>query len=76
VEGNAELIRRVGAELYGDRWIARLGAAFAIDPRTVRRWAAGQRQPPAAILQMPQGLVRERIVQLEQLAAELERDPA
>jgi hypothetical protein len=58
VDGDAELIRRVGAELYGDRWIARLSAALAIDPRTVRRWAAGQRQPPAAIPQMLQGLLR------------------
>lgn len=76
MEGDAELIRRVGAELYRDHWIAPFSAALAIDPRTVRRWAAGQRQPPAAILRMLQGLVRERILGLEQLASELESHPA
>jgi hypothetical protein len=65
VDGQAALIRRVGVELYGERWITPLSAALAIEPRTVRRWAAGQRQPPAAILQMLDSTVRERILGLE-----------
>jgi hypothetical protein len=32
----------------------------------------GARQPPAAVLQMPQGLVRERVVEFEQLEIEIE----
>jgi tRNA A37 N6-isopentenylltransferase MiaA len=46
VDGDAELIRRVGAELYRDHWIAPFSAALAIDPRTVRRWAAGRDNRP------------------------------
>jgi hypothetical protein len=68
MNSNGELIRRVRCQTLRNRWIIPLSAAIAVDPRTVCRWAAGQRQPPVAILQMLQDFVRERI---KQLAAEL-----
>ena len=76
MDGDAKLIRRVGAELYGDFWIAPLSPRS----RSIRGRCAVGRQGkdnrPAAILQMLQGLLRERIAKLEQLAAGLESDSA
>lgn len=62
-----ELIRDVGTALYGEHWLTPLAAELSIDSRTVRRWAAGQREMPTAVQEKLWALVRERIRELERL---------
>jgi hypothetical protein len=57
----------VGRALYGERWQSALATALGINIRTVRRWAAGQQEVPAAIRERLQALARARIGELEQL---------
>jgi hypothetical protein len=63
-----EFVRRAGAALYGERWLTPLAMALGnVDPRTVRRWAGGQRPVPPGVRARVVAMVRERIAELEEL---------
>ncbi|TIN41377.1 MAG: hypothetical protein E5Y10_22815 [Mesorhizobium sp.] len=58
----AELESRAKA-LYGDEWQSPLARRIRVDARTVRRWKAGERQPPkwlAAFLDLLERYPAER----------------
>lgn len=38
--------RALGALLWGSQWQSAMARALGVDPRTVRRWAAGDRAIP------------------------------
>jgi hypothetical protein len=63
----ARLIRRAGRAVYGERWQSALAGALGVNIRTVRRWAAGQQEAPAAIIVRLRELVRARIEELRNL---------
>jgi hypothetical protein len=50
-------LRTIGEHLYGPRWQTKLARALPVNPRTVRRWLAGERRIHPAIA--------ERITNLE-----------
>lgn len=39
-------LRKAGEKLYGARWQSALARELETDPRTVRRWLAGNREMP------------------------------
>jgi hypothetical protein len=43
------LFRDAGAALYGPRWQRDLGAALGVSTRSVRAWAAGERDIPEGV---------------------------
>jgi hypothetical protein len=68
-----ELIRAVGAALWGDHWQSPLSYALPVASRTVRRWAAGSAEPHADTWTRLAVLMRERIGELNRLLPEVER---
>lgn len=62
-----DTLRAFGAALYGPHWQREIARALDVNERSVRRWAAGDFQPPATILPELLDLARARIVELETL---------
>ena len=67
----AELIRRTGKALYGDRWRAALADDLNVTERTVRRWVAGDTTPPRGVTMDLLRLVHNAMSDLEALEPEL-----
>jgi hypothetical protein len=65
------LLARVGTALYGDTWQSAIAANFGVNPRTVRRWAAGQNVIPRAIFERLGHALSERGHEIVALCAEL-----
>jgi hypothetical protein len=42
---DAKELRHIGSSLYGRQWQTAMSGDVGADPRTVRRWAAGQAVP-------------------------------
>lgn len=44
------LFRAAGEALYGPNWKSELGRLLEVDEKQIRRWAAGEYDPPASVL--------------------------
>lgn len=66
-----QLLRRLGAGLYGRQWQTALAADLAVGDRTLRRWVAGDWPIPSAAWPRFLGLVEDREVVLRALRDEL-----
>ncbi len=66
-----QLLRDVGEALYGARWQTELAHALIISPRTMRRWAAGQKVPQAIYLDLL-SILDERSIKIAVLVDRLE----
>ena len=51
--------------LYGPRWQTKLARAVPVNPRTVRRWLAGERKIHPAIAERIRGLLAEKVAEME-----------
>jgi DNA-binding XRE family transcriptional regulator len=58
---------QVGEALYGPRFQRELAEALGVNERTMRRWVAGDFEPPASIEGELNALVRARIKRLTAL---------
>lgn len=58
-------IHDIGSLLYGPHWQTPLADALGVTSRTVRRWAAGEHDPPAGVWDDIGDLVSARIEALE-----------
>lgn len=71
-EARVQLLRRVGAALYGSRWQAALAGDLGVNDRTMRRWVSGEWPvPDRAWAELGQLVIRRRDTLLA-VAAELE----
>lgn len=60
-------IIQYGEALYGPRFQCELARALGVGDRTMRRWVAGDTNPPEGVLDDLKALVRERIELLRRL---------
>ena len=44
-----EELKEIGIKIHGAGWQSRLARSLSINPRTVRRWAAGDSTIPTAV---------------------------
>jgi hypothetical protein len=65
-----DIIVKCGEALYGPRFQRELAVALRVNERTMRRWIAGDTEPPDGVAEDLMVLVRVRI---KRLAAILER---
>ena len=54
-------LRRLGERLYGDNWQTALARTLQVNPRTVRRWAAGDTEIPGPVEVAVRALVAARV---------------
>jgi hypothetical protein len=74
---SAELIRAVGEALWGEHhWRAEMSRALGVRDRPLRRWAAGEVEPPSGIWRELLKAVDARRAQLEHVRDELARHPS
>jgi hypothetical protein len=66
-----DLVRDVGAALYGPRWQRELARALGVSERAVRRWVGNEAAPPADIEPRLRVLIDARIVELHTLRLRL-----
>jgi len=76
VTGRAQLAR-VGEALYGPEWVSPLGRALGVGQRTIQRWAAGEIDVPARVVEaeLPVLVARDgpgRVATLRRWVAALE----
>lgn len=57
---NQPLIVAVGSALFGSRWQSELARELEVSDRTVRRWAAGEFEPPPGVYAQLLEMLRER----------------
>jgi DNA-binding XRE family transcriptional regulator len=67
----ADLLRRVGAALYGEHWQASLAHDIGVPRRTVQRWATSDARPPPTLRRALARLVAARQDALGKLYREL-----
>ena len=68
---DAELIRALGAALFGTPVADNMCRALGINRRTVQRWLNGQNEVPAPRWEELSGLVAERLEELQLLSKAL-----
>lgn len=71
-EARVQLLRRVGAALYGSRWQAALAGDLGVNDRTMRRWVSGEWPVPERAWGELRQLVTQRRDHLVEVAADLE----
>ena len=59
-----DLVRDVGALLFGPHWQRELAKALGVSERNMRRWVAGEARPPEDISARLLALIDARIVAL------------
>ena len=62
-----DLLQQYGEALFGSRFQRELAKALEVNERTMRRWIAGDTEPPEAIRFELDALARQRIKALERL---------
>ena len=63
-----EALRRAGAALFGDGWIAPLAYDLGVSVRACERWAAGTQEPPPGLAADILDLCRHRAEMVRNLA--------
>lgn len=56
-----QILREIGPLLYGDYWQTPAAGLLGVEPRTVRRWLAGDRGTPERIVPILQEALRTRL---------------
>ena len=72
----SDLLRRVGAALYGQHWHSELAHTLGVNRRTVQRWEAGASPIPPILPRNLARLVAARQDELGKLYRELSKPPA
>lgn len=72
LEARVQLLRRVGASLYGSRWQVALAGDLNVSDRTMRRWVSGEWPVPDRAWGELRQLVTARRTALGHVAVELE----
>lgn len=62
-----------GKALYGREWQSKLAHALGVDPRRVRQWIAGERQPQLGVMQDIVALLEANQVEIEVVIRLLKR---
>lgn len=71
---SAELIRAVGEALWGALpWRAEIAATLSVGDRPLRRWAAGETEPPTGVWPELLEVVDARLAELSRVRGELAR---
>jgi hypothetical protein len=71
---SAELIRAIGHALWSaGRWRAEMAAALGVGDRPLRRWAAGEVEPPPGIWSELLAAIEARQSELARVRDELAR---
>lgn len=65
------LLADTGRALFGERWQSELARSLDVNDRQVRRWVAGEYDPPAGVYTDLLRLVIERMGALEQVETRL-----
>jgi hypothetical protein len=74
---SAELIRAIGEALWGaSRWRSEMSRALGVGDRILRRWAAGEVEPPPGIWRELLEAIDARRAQLAHVRDELWRHPS
>lgn len=69
-----EILTAAGKALFGDQWQLPLARALSFSDRLVRRWAAGAKDIPDAVLVAVVGLLQTAADAREAEATELQRN--
>lgn len=69
----APLFQQVGEALWGPRWQSEMARELDVADRTVRRWVAGEMDPPNGVYGDLLRLVGKRAAVLEALVEPLKR---
>jgi hypothetical protein len=64
---NFTLFGQIGRALFGSHWQSDLARTLDVNPRTVRRWGAGQEEPPPRVWRELEDIAVERGAELERL---------
>jgi len=70
---SAELIRAIGAALFGSRYQQDLAEALGVNRRTVSRWSSGEDEPRPGVWPDLLGIMWERRRQLGALIRTVEQ---
>jgi hypothetical protein len=70
---SAELIRAIGAALFGSRYQQDLAEALGVNRRTVSRWSSGEGEPRAGVWLDLLGIMWERRRELGALIRTVEQ---
>jgi hypothetical protein len=70
---STRLLSDAGSALFGPRWQVDLARALGVSDRTMRRWAAGETDPPRSIWTDVDRLCTERAQELDDVAARCRR---
>jgi ribosome-binding protein aMBF1 (putative translation factor) len=68
-----ETLRTIGQALYGPFWQRALAAELGVSDRTMRRWAAGEINPPPGVYAELTRILRIHSAQCDALAKSLDR---
>lgn len=69
----ADLLRAVGVALYGEQWQNDLGRDLDVNARQIRRWLAGQYDPPPGVWAALSTICEKRVGDLGALLREIKR---
>lgn len=67
VDPHRDLLTRAASALWGPRWKTQAARVLKVDPRLVRRWAAGHRPIPGWVVDRLGELVHTRLSELLKL---------
>jgi DNA-binding transcriptional regulator YiaG len=66
-----KLVRAAGESMYGRLWQTELAAALGVSDRAVRRWVAGDANPPEDIMPRLRTVMDKRIEKLRDVRRSL-----
>jgi len=66
-----DLLERVGNALYGQQWQSALARDLGVSDRTMRRWVAGDTEPPTGVRDDLIRLAHVRLADLKSVIDEL-----
>ena len=72
--GGANILRRAGEALYGERWQTPLSRDLGVTDRTIRNWAASRHDCPDDLSARLLGVLRTRGENMSHLISRLEQE--
>ena len=68
-----DYVRATGLVLYGEQWQRALAGDLKVSDRAVRRWVAGDAQPPEDIVPRLRTLLAKRLLKMREVRRSLPR---